>query len=336
MGPITGGAASIGAEQLNFTQLAVDNFNTKSGSTYKVVQGDTQLDPGQASTIGQQFVSNSAIFGVVGPAGSPGVDAVGPPFGKADMAFISASATATKLSDGSYPTFFRTIPNDSVQGPTDADFISGTLGAKKVVIVEEKTSYGEGVATSVKDALVKNGVSVTVVRVSKDQPDYSAIVTSVANDTDVVFVTFQIAANSQVLATQLKQQGKKAVVFGSDGSFSEDFKTPGSYVSSFAPDINGIPADAEIIKQYDAKYGAFGTTYGPPIYVAAQALVEAAQRACEAGSITRADVLAQVKQTKIENALTGGTMSFTAKGDVEGAKFYVFKINESGKPVFVK
>ncbi len=332
MGPITGGAAAIGGEQLHFAQLAVDTFNAQNKSSYSIVQGDTQLDPGQASTVAQQFVSNNAILGVVGPAGSQEVDAIGPVFDAAHLAFVSASATATELTAGKYPTFFRTIPNDAVQGPTDAAFIREKLNAKNVVIVQEKTSYGQGLAASVGSALKSQGVAVTVVPVSKQQPDYSAVVTKVADDTDVVFATFQIAANTQVLATQLKQQGKKAVVFGSDGSFSADFNTAGAYVSSFAPDVKSVPAAAAVVKAYTAKYGDFATTYGPPTYVAAEAILQAAQRACQANGSTRAAVLAQVKNTNITGSILGGTLKFTASGDVAGAKFYVFKIGTDGKP----
>ncbi len=336
MGPITGGAAAIGGEQLHFAQLAVDTFNAQNKSTYDIVQGDTQLDPGQASTVAQQFVSNNAILGVVGPAGSQEVDAVGAVYDAAHLAFVSASATATELTAGKYPTFFRTIPNDAVQGPTDATFIREKLNAKNVVILQEKTSYGQGLAASVGSALKSQGVMVTVVPVSKDQPDYSAVVTKVADDTDVVFATFQIAANTQVLATQLKQQGKKAVVFGSDGSFSADFKTPGAYVSSFAPDVKSIPAAVAVVKAYTAKYGDFATTYGPPTYVATQTILQAAQRACQAGSPDRAAVLAQVTNTKITDSILGGTLKFTANGDVDGAKFYVFKIGADDKPQLVQ
>jgi branched-chain amino acid transport system substrate-binding protein len=336
MGPITGGAAAIGGEQLHFAQLAVDTFNAQNKSTYDIVQGDTQLDPGQASTVAQQFVSNNAILGVVGPAGSQEVDAVGAVYDAAHLAFVSASATATELTAGKYPTFFRTIPNDAVQGPTDATFIHEKLNAKNVVILQEKTSYGQGLAASVGSALKSQGIMVTVVPVSKDQPDYSAVVTKVADDTDVVFATFQIAANTQVLATQLKQQGKKAVVFGSDGSFSADFNTPGAYVSSFAPDVKSIPSAVAVVKAYTAKYGDFATTYGPPTYVATQAILLAAQRACQAGSPDRAAVLAQVTNTKITDSILGGTLKFTANGDVDGAKFYVFKIGADDKPQLVQ
>lgn len=335
MAPITGGAASIGGEQLNFAKLAVEKFNAANGSNYNLVQGDTQLDPGQASTIAQQFASNNKIVAVVGPAGSQEVEAVGPAFKDANLAFVSASATKTSLTEGSYPTFFRVIPTDAVQGPTDADYMVDQLGAKKVVVVQEKTSYGQGLADSVEKALTDKGVTVSRTPVSQKQPDYSAVVSRVAADTDVVFATFQIAANTKVLANQLKGQGKKAVVFASDGSFSPDFDVPGAYVSSFAPDIKGIASSAPLVKEYTGKYGEFGT-FGPPVYAATQAVLEAAQRACAAGKTDRNTVLEQVRKTDLRESILGAPLQFTEQGDVQGAKFYIFKIGGNGKPALVQ
>ncbi|HWH06321.1 MAG TPA: ABC transporter substrate-binding protein, partial [Gaiellaceae bacterium] len=63
MAPITGDAASIGEEQLNFTKFAVSRFNEENGTSFELVEGDTQLDPAQASTVAQRFVSNDDILG---------------------------------------------------------------------------------------------------------------------------------------------------------------------------------------------------------------------------------------------------------------------------------
>src|ERR1700728_2506361 len=73
-GPITGPVASLGDEQLHFAQLAVSMDNAANNTKITLVQGDTQLQPAQAVTVTQQFISNSAILGVVGPAGSQEVE----------------------------------------------------------------------------------------------------------------------------------------------------------------------------------------------------------------------------------------------------------------------
>ena len=127
MGPITGDAAFIGKEQLGFAQYAIKRL---AKGKIKLTQGDTQLDPAQASTVGAKFQADSNMLAVVGPAGSQEVLAVAPIFKKSQrMPFISGSATKTSLTAGGIPNFFRTVPNDSVQSPTTAKFIRQVLKA---------------------------------------------------------------------------------------------------------------------------------------------------------------------------------------------------------------
>jgi branched-chain amino acid transport system substrate-binding protein len=106
-GPLTGPVATLGQEQLHFAQLAVAQDNAANKTKISIVQGDTQLNPAQATTVTQQLTSNSKVVAVVGPAGSQEVEAVGPLMARAGMPFISGSATATALTTGKYPTFFR-------------------------------------------------------------------------------------------------------------------------------------------------------------------------------------------------------------------------------------
>lgn len=333
MAPLTGGAASIGQEQLNFAKLAVADFNGDNGSTYAITESDTQLDAGQASTQSTSIASDTSIIGVVGPAGSQEVSAVSPAFKDAGLGYVSASATNPDLTSGANPGFFRVVPTDAVQGPTDAEFIATNLGAKKVVILEEKTDYGTGIAKSVADALTGAGVANEVISVPEKKKSYDDVISKVGDDVDVVFVTFQVAAKSEQVAQSLIKAGKKAVVFGSDGSFSSDFKTPGSYISAFAPDIKGIAAAKAVADRFQAANGDFGT-FGPPVYVATQAVLQAAQRACEASGAPadRAGVLAELPNTNIGGSILGGDIKFDGKGDVDGAKFYIFKIDDSGAP----
>ena len=58
MAPITGPAASIGEEQRNWALLAADRYNQENGTMFEIVEGDTQLDPAQASTVAQQFTAD--------------------------------------------------------------------------------------------------------------------------------------------------------------------------------------------------------------------------------------------------------------------------------------
>ena len=330
--PLTGGVAFIGKEQQGFAQLAVADYNAKNGTSFTTKDYDTQLDAAQASTQAPNIVANKDVLGAVGPAGSQEVLAIGGLLGANNIALVSPSATRTNLTAGTFPNFFRPIPNDGLQGPGDATYMAKNLKAKEVVVIEEKTAYGTGLAKEVVNTLKSLKVKVTNIAVNEKNADYAAVVTRVTKTTDYVFVTFQDAAKSEQVAQELIKQKKKAVVFGSDGSDQPTFKTPGTLVSAFAPDVTGLPVAASVVAAYKSTYKADVTTFGPPAYVAAQVIVEAAGRACAAGKPNdRAAVLAEIAKTNIKQTIMGNSLSFTATGDVKGGRFYIFKTQADGK-----
>jgi branched-chain amino acid transport system substrate-binding protein len=328
MAPITGDAAPLGEEQRNWGKFGLDRFNKANGTKFKLVEGDTQLDPGQASTVAQQMVSNDAVRAVVGPAGSQEIDAVGPVFERASLGFISQSATATELTNGDYPTFSRVVPKDSVQGPTDAKYIANQLKAKKVVIVDDQTSYSTGIAEVLEDELKKANISVQRESVNQKATDFSAIVSRIPDDADVVFLPWQLAANAQQVGKQMQEQGKDAVIFGSDGLFSpDDFSIEGSYVSAFAPDITSIPESKEVADAYTKEYGEFGT-FGPPTYAAMEVVANAILAACEEGEPSREAVNEQIRNVEIPDSVLGQPIKFDDNGDLVNAKFFIFRVKK--------
>jgi branched-chain amino acid transport system substrate-binding protein len=331
-GPITGPVASLGTEQLHFAELAVSMDNAANNTKITLVQGDTQLQPAQATTVTQQFISNNSIVAVVGPAGSQEVEAVGGPMGRAGMAFISGSATAVALTTGSYPTFFRVVSKDSVQGPQDANYIVNTLHPKALMIVDDQEAYSTGLVSAMLPVFQAAGIKVDHESVSQKVTDFSSLVAKITPAESVVVLPWQIAANAQQFGRDMAQEHKSAVIFGTDGLFSPGtFTISGSYVSSFGPDITAIPADASIAQAAQAKYGSFGT-FGPPVFAATHVIDEAIASVCKAGQTpSRANVLAAIKQTNEPTSILGQPISFDSHGDLNGGKFFLFKINSSGK-----
>lgn len=330
--PLTGQVAVLGQEQLAFAKLAIQADNKANGTNITLVQGDTQLMPAQATTVTQQFISNSKIVGVVGPAGSQEVEAVGPLFGRAGLAFISGSATnPTLTTGGKNPTFFRTVSRDDVQGPQDANFIVKTLHPKALMIVDDQEVYSTGLVSAMLPVFQKAGIKVDHESVSQKVTDFSSLVAKVTPQTTVVVLPWQVAANAQQFGKNLAEQHKNATIVGTDGTFSPSaFTTAGSYVSSFGPDITAIPADASIVTAAKAAFPKFGT-FGPPIYAATHVLDEAIATACKSGSPSRSTVLAAVKQTDESSSILGQPIKFDSKGDMENAKWFLFKIDKSGK-----
>ncbi len=339
--PVTGGAGFLGAEQGSWAKLAVQQIAPKLHLKIKFVLGDTPVEqgPAPAQALAQKYVAAKNVLAVLGPATSGGVAASTQTYYQAKLAHISPSATRTSLTKGSNrdgtPAFFRDVPGDYIQGPSDARFMANDLHAKKVVIMDFQEPYSTGLASAVDHTLNKNGVTTIRLSAPNTTTDYSAYVTKVPSDADIVFFPTQKPGDAQTFAQQLIEQGKKAKVFGSDGSNdSSQFKVPGSYVSNFAPDITGIKTDAGIINAWKkANPGKAVGSFGPPSYGAAQIAMNAISLACKAGHgfATRASVFRHVKRVRIKNWILGGSFRWSTKSnDPLNAKFYIFQIQSNG------
>jgi branched-chain amino acid transport system substrate-binding protein len=339
--PLTGGAGFLGNEQLSWAKYAVKTLAPKYGLKITLVTGDTPVEqgPAPAQTLAQKYVADKTVVAVVGPSTSGAVAASSSAYNAAGIAQISESATRTSLTKGvtkeATPSFFRVVPGDYIQGPTDANFMI-KQGAKNVVLFDFQEPYSQGLADAAEAVLKAKGISTTRLSVSNTTTDFSSFVTKVPSSADFVFFPTQKPGDAQNFAQQLIEQGKKAKVFGGDGSNdSSQFKVPGSYVSNFAPDISGIAYDKAVIAGWQkanpsSKLGSFG----PPTYLAIQVALNAIKRACDAGKgqITdRRNVVRNVKRIFIKNSILGGDFRFSTKSnDPLNAKFYVFQIQSDG------
>jgi branched-chain amino acid transport system substrate-binding protein len=341
MAPVTGPAASIGVDQLHWPEFFVTRWNAKANAPFKlkIFQGDDELDPAKASIVAQQFASNKSVVGVIGPPGSSEVLAIGPILKRANLAFVSGSATSVALTNGSLAHyFFRVVPNDSQQAPTVVRYMTTKLGVKpgtSVVIVDDQEAYSTGLADFVQKALQTAGVKVDRESIQQKDTDFSAVVAKVTPQTKVLFAPLQLASQTQLMAQQLASQGKHTVVFGSDGSFdASKFNVNGGYVSFFAPDVTTIAADAALVKSFHKQFPGATSPFGTPNYIGAQVYAKAISSLCAAHRpVTRASVRAAVARVSLKSTLIG-PISFTKNGDVRNARFYIYKI-VNGKYVTV-
>jgi branched-chain amino acid transport system substrate-binding protein len=335
MAPITGPAASIGNEQLNWAKMAVDDFNAANeGWAVEAVESDTELDAAKAVTAAESLIADADIYGVVGPAGSQEVEATGPKFKEARLTTISGSATRPSLTTSGNDTFFRVVPTDDAQGPTDGNYIANELGATKLFIIDDQTSYATGLADAASEAFeAAGGTIVGRESVKQDDQDFSTIVTKAAGaGAEVIFFPGQIASQGALLAKAVVEQGADITVFGADGFQTvDDFikgaagATEGAYVSAFAPDIHKLESSADAVARYTEKYGEFGT-FGPPTYAATTVLLEAIKRASDAGNLTREGVRDEVAKTDQATSILGNAIAFDENGDVKNAAFYIFQV----------
>ena len=332
LGPITGPAASLGKPQIDWIKYYISKYNKvhKKGKL-RVQYGDTVLGgPGgtaEAVKAAQSLGSN--VLGVVGPAGSNEVRATTATLKNAGFAFVSGSATNTELTTDGTRTgyFFRTVPPDSAQGTSVANFINKKLKFKRVYIIDDQEAYSTGLADTVQSKLRSAGVTVTRDGVSQQQSDFSSLIAKIPRDTQLVYIPWQLPPKGKAFGQQLRSAGKGSIVLmGSDGLFDGEFASLGNvYASSFP-----TSATNPIVKAFKKAHGGDPEYFGAPSYVAAQVVGGAIERACKDGKATRGEVRAQVRKTNLKKTVLGLNVSYSAQGDIKGGQFGIWRANAAG------
>jgi len=274
------------------------------------------------------------VLGVVGPAGSNEVRATTATLKNAGFVFVSGSATNTELTTdgtrGGY--FFRTVPPDSAQGTSVANFINKKLKFKRVYIIDDQEAYSTGLADTVQQKLRAAGVTVNRDGVSQQQSDFSSLIAKIPRDTQLVYIPWQLPPKGKAFGDQMRSAGKGSVILmGSDGLFDDAFASLGGvYASSFPTSGTHV-----VVKAFKKAHGGDPEFFGAPSYVATQVIAGAIDRACKNGTASRAEVRAQIKKTNISVAasLLGLPVAFNKNGDMVKKPFGIY---HSVKGVFVR
>jgi len=332
LGPITGPAASLGKLQVDWIKYYISKYNkTHKKGKLRAQYGDTVLGGpgGTAEAVKAAQSMGSNVLGVVGPAGSNEVRATTATLKNAGFAFVSGSATNTELTtDGTRTGFFyRTVPPDSAQGTSVANFINKKLKFKRVYIIDDQEAYSTGLADTVQSKLRSAGVTVTRDGVSQQQSDFSSLIAKIPRDTQLVYLPWQLPPKGKAFGQQLRSAGKGSIVLmGSDGLFDGEFASLGNvYASSFP-----TSATNAVVKAFKKSHGGDPEYFGAPSFVAAQVVGGAIERACKDGKATRGEVRAQVRKTNLKKTVLGLNVSYNAQGDIKGGQFGIWKANAAG------
>ncbi|MGE5623756.1 MAG: branched-chain amino acid ABC transporter substrate-binding protein [Methanocella sp.] len=339
-GPFTGDLSKIGLDSLNAIQMAVDEVNEAGGIAGRkvvVVVGDDAADPSKALLVAEKFIGDPAVAGVIGPMNSSTAAASLPSYQTAKLVVISQSATNPDLTERGFTVFHRLCPRDDAQGPVAARFMVQELKAKRIYLLDDKSTYGQGLADQIEKALKGLGkVGLERGQISGDDKDFSAILTRIKGfGPDLIFMALPNPAQAAALVKQAAGLGVKAKFMAGDGVKEKDQYikgaaglAEGSYVTAIGQDIREVPAAKEFIAKFEKKYGAMSIFSGQS-YEATKVLLAAIKKVAASANgkdLDRAKVLSAVKGLSGYKGILGFPIAFNAKGDVLGAKIYVFQV----------
>ena len=337
-GPMTGDQSKLGGDIERGARLAMEEWNAKGGIAGKKIRlevGDDQHDPKQANAVAHRMV-NSGILGMVGHFNSSASIPASSVYHDAEIPMITPASTNPRLTEQGFWNVFRVCGRDDQQGKVAARFITDGLKAKKVAILHDKTTYGQGLADEVKKHLGSAQV-VYYDGVIQGDKDFRSILTSLKGKApDAVFFG-GIYPEGGLLVRQAKEAGLTAPFVSGDGMYDPEFvkiagkAADGTYLT-FTPDPEKLPNAKQFLQRYKAKHGAELAPYAIYSYDAANILLTAISQAKSHDGKAIADVLRKIKYDG-----ASGHVEFDARGDVKEAPYVVWatrggKFEEFWKP----
>ena len=340
-GPLTGSNAAFGAQLKNGAEQAVADINAAGGILGQKITlslGDDAGRPEQGVSVANKFAGDGVKF-IVGHFNSgvsiPSSDV----YQENGMLQITPASTNPTFTERNLWNTFRTCGRDDQQGAVAGASIVKAFKGKKVAIVHDKTTYGQGLANETRKAMQKGGMKdVMYEGINVGDKDFSALVSKIkASGADLVYWG-GLHTEGGLLVRQMRDQGVKAPIMGGDGITDDEFASvagPGAEgtLMTYGPDPRKRPEAKAIVEKFRAK------NFEPQAYTLySYAAVEIIKQAAEAAKSLDPKKIAEVMKSGRKFKTVIGEISYDKKGDVTRLDYvmYVWKKDASGKITYTE
>ena len=330
--PLTGDQAKMGMDSLNGVKLAVEEANALGdilpGCKVEIVALDDQHNPSQAVNVAKRLASDPDVLAVVGHFNSSCTMPASAIYHEARLAHITHASTNPQISRQGFDTFYRIASTDDVQGPKAADYVTHVLGAKRIFVLDDKTTYGKGLADEFEKRARENGLEILGHEgITQGDKDFSPLLTKIKPLAPDLIYFGGIYPEGALLLRQAKALQIAGMFMGGDGIVEQTLITlatpeiaEGTYGTMVGGDLHKEPRAAAFVEKFEKKFGSLGI-WSAYAYDAANILMDAVRRA---GTKDRQAVLDAMRQTKDYRGVTGVT-NFDSKGDNQNAFIGIYK-----------
>jgi branched-chain amino acid transport system substrate-binding protein len=309
-------------------KLAAEEWKAKGGLLGKkivIVEGDDQSDPKQAVTVAKRFETEK-VAGVIGHHNSGCSIPASEIYYKAGIPEISQCSTNPALTERGYMNVSRVCGRDDQIARIAADYALNSMKAKKVVVLHDKTTYGQGFADEALKVIGTKAKVLLFEGINKGEKDYGAIAAKIhalAPDA-VIFGGFFPEAS--LIIKQYKELGGTAPLLGGDGILDDQLcKIAGpaaeGTMAVFGLDASRLPDARTFATDYEKKFGKAGI-FSFYAYDAANVLLTAIKNA---GSVESDKVVNAIRA--IEHKGVTGHIKFDAKGDPAKPPLALWKVS---------
>lgn len=335
-GPMTGANASFGEQYMKGAKAAADAINKAggiNGEKIVLVSGDDACEPKQAVAVANKL-EQDGVIGVVGHFCSSSTIPASEIYADGGILMITPGSTNPQVTERGLDTIFRMCGRDDQQGIVAGDYIVDVLKGKKVAVINDKDTYGKGLADATAKQLTARGVKPVMEEgLTRGEKDFSALVTKIrSTQADVVYFG-GLHPEAGPLVRQLREQGLKDVKFMSDDGIVTDelVTTAGGaqYVDgvymTFGADPRLLPDSKAVVDEF-RKSGYEPEGYTLYAYASLQALAAGFNGA----KSNKGEAAAQwLKANPIKTVM--GEKTWDAKGDLKVSDYVVYQWDATGK-----
>ena len=340
--PLTGDQAPHGEDMLNGAMLAIEHATAQGpvlpGHRLVLYPLDDQRNPTQAVAAAKKLVADRDVVAVIGHLNSSCTMPASAIYHQAGLLQITPVSSNPQISRQGFGTFYRTCATDDLQGPAAAIFAVRELGARRIFILDDMTTYGRGLANEFeKKARALHAEILGHEGITQGDKDFVPLLTKVRSLNPNLLYFAGMFPEGALLIKQRAEVGVTAQFLGGDGLFDPvliDLATPrpaeGIYLTTIGSDIRRIPTAQAFLKAYEGRFGPVGA-YSAYAYEATSIAIWAIRTA---GTKDRAAVLAAMKTLKDYPGLFGA-QNFDERGDSLIRDIGIFTVKD-GAFAFVK
>jgi branched-chain amino acid transport system substrate-binding protein len=331
-GPMTGGESAFGRQMKNGAEQAVLDLNAAGGLLGKKLALDVEddaCDPKQARSVAEKIGSAKIPF-VAGHYCSSSSIPASEAYADGNVLQITPASTNPLFTERNLWNVARVCGRDDQQGTVAGDYIAKAYKGKNIAILNDKTTYGKGLADETKKALNKAGVTEKMYEsYNKGDKDFNAIVSRLKRDNiDLVYVG-GYHQEAGLILRQMRDQGLQTVLMAGDAMADKEFASitgpaGAGTLFTFGPDPRNKPTAKAIVEAFKAK-NIDPEGYTLYSYAAVQVWSQAAKKV---GTTDPMKVMAAIKAGSWDTVI--GTLEFDAKGDIKQLDYVVYKWDDKG------
>jgi branched-chain amino acid transport system substrate-binding protein len=340
-GPLTGDYAYEGLGFERAVKLLVDKTNEKGGLLGKQIElivEDDGGDPKESSLVADRLKAKG-VAAVIGAYNSTATEPASAIYDEAGILHITPSSTATRLTTKGYQRFFRVCFLDDRQGLFVAKYMTEELGANKVGVLHDNSTYAQGLAEWTKKYLEAEGATVPFFdAINPQDKDFTPILTKIKGaDLDVIYFT-GYHAQGGLLLRQSKDLGLETQwAMGNACNNPELIEIAGQdaatgVIITTEPLPSDLPyTEAKVFnEQYKIEYGEYPASVW---WVMAADAFNVIKYAMEQTNSTDSAKLAEFLHTEFKDypGITGPIIGFDEKGDRLGTIHKAYVITDAGE-----